>query len=111
MARRYYRTIRDYESVVVFKPTLTEDEVQRRLQEVKDFVQKKGGEVLNITDWGTKQLAYPIQGFNHGRYFILNIRSEQSQLPNELDFYYKINEDIIRWLNIQVKTQGGEKVA
>ncbi len=111
MARRYYKTIRDYESVVVFKPTLTEDEVQRRLQEVKDFVQKKGGEVLNITDWGTKQLAYPIQGFNHGRYFILNIRSEQSQLPNELDFYYKINEDIIRWLNIQVKTQGGEKVA
>ncbi len=111
MARRYYKTIRDYESVVVFKPTLTEDEVQRRLQEVKDFVQKKGGEVLNITDWGTKQLAYPIQGFNHGRYFILNIRSEQPQLPNELDFYYKINEDIIRWLNIQVKTQGGEKVA
>ncbi|MEJ7620416.1 MAG: 30S ribosomal protein S6 [Aquificaceae bacterium] len=111
MARRYYKTVRNYESVVVFKPTLTEDEVQRRLQEMKDFIQKKGGEVLNTTDWGTKQLAYPIQGFNHGRYFILHIRSEQPQLPNELDFYYKISEDIIRWLNIQVKVQEGEKVA
>lgn len=111
MARRYYQTVRHYESVVVFKPTLTEEEVQRRLQEIKDFIQKKGGELLHITDWGTKQLAYPVQRFNHGRYFILNIRSEQPQLPNELDFYCKISEDIIRWLNIQAKGQEGEKGA
>ncbi len=111
MARRYYKAVRNYESVVVFKPTLTEDELQRRLQEIGDFIQKKGGELLNTTDWGTKQLAYPIQGFNHGRYFIFHIRSEQPQLPNELDFYYKISEDIIRWLNIQVRDEKGEKHA
>ncbi|MFN3598921.1 MAG: 30S ribosomal protein S6 [Aquificaceae bacterium] len=109
MARRYYQTLREYESVFILKPTLSESEVQSRRQEIKDFIQKKGGQVINITDWGTKQLAYPIQGFNHGRYFILHIRSENPQLPNELDFYYKINENIIRWLNIQVK--GEEKVA
>lgn len=111
MARRYYQTERYYESVVVFKPTLTEEEVQRRVQEIKDFIQKKGGEILHITDWGTKQLAYPIQRFNHGRYFIFHLRSEKPELPNELDFYYKISEDIIRWLNIQVKKQEVEKVA
>lgn len=103
MARRYYKTTRHYESVVIFKPTLTEDEVQKRLQEVKDFVQKKGGEVLSVSDWGTRQLAYPIAGFNHGRYFLLHVRSEKPELPNELDFYYKISEDVIRWLNTQTK--------
>ncbi len=111
MARRYYKTIREYESVVVFKPTLTEDEVQKKLQELKELIQRKGGEVLNITDWGVKQLAYPIQRFNHGRYFIIHVRSQNPQLPNELDFHYKISEDIIRWLNIQVKAKEGEKVA
>lgn len=111
MARRYYKTLRQYESVLVFKPTLGEDEVQRRLQEVKDFIQKKGGDILNVVDWGTKPLAYPIKGFNHGRYIVLQIRSEKPDLPNELDFYYKINEDVIRWLNIQVKAQEGAKVA
>ena len=103
MARRYYKTVRNYESVVVFKPTLSEEEFQRRLQEVKDFIQKKGGEVLNTIDWGTKQLAYPIKGFNHGRYAILYIRSEKPELANELDFYYKINEDVIRWMNMHAR--------
>lgn len=111
MGRRYYKTVRYYESVVVFRPTLTEEEVQRKLQEVLDFIQKKGGQVLNVTDWGTKTLAYPIRKFNHGRYFILTIRSEQPELPNELDFYYKINEDVLRWLNMQIKEPEGEKVA
>ncbi|MCS6997940.1 MAG: 30S ribosomal protein S6 [Aquificaceae bacterium] len=111
MAKRYYKTLRQYESVVVFKPTLTEEELQRRLQELRDFIQKKGGEVLSLTDWGTKQLAYPIQGFNHGRYVILHISSQKGELPNELDFYYKISEDVIRWLNMQMKGQEEVKVA
>ncbi len=106
MAGKFYKTVRFYESVVAFKPTLTEEEVQRKLQEVKDFIEKKGGTVLDTLDWGLKQLAYPIQKFNHGRYFILTLKTENPQLTNELDFYYKINEDVIRWMNLQVKEKG-----
>jgi small subunit ribosomal protein S6 len=105
MAKRYYETIRYYESVVVLKPTLSEEEVSRRVQEIKDFITKKGGEVLQVLDWGLKPLAYRINNFAHGRYFIIEIRSQNTNLPNELDFYYKINEDVIRWLNIQQKVR------
>ncbi|ADC88808.1 ribosomal protein S6 [Thermocrinis albus DSM 14484] len=105
MARRYYETVRHYESVVVFKPTLSEEEVQRRLQEVREFITKKGGQILEEQDWGLKQLAYPINRFQHGRYYLFLIRSENPELPNELDFFYKINDDVIRWLNIKVKRQ------
>ena len=52
MAKRYYETIRHYESVVVLKPTLSEEEVNRKVQEIKDFITKKGGEILNVLDWG-----------------------------------------------------------
>ncbi len=103
MARRYYRTKRFYESVVVFKPTMTEDEIQKSLQEFKDHIEKKGGQILNVEDWGTRQLAYRIGNFNHGRYFLLKLQSENTQLPNELDFYCKINDNVIRWLNVQVR--------
>lgn len=103
MAKRYYETTRYYESVFILKPTLTEEEVQRRLQEIRDTVQKKGGEILREEDWGLKKLAYPIGNFNHGRYFIFRVTSSNPQLPNDLDFYYKINDDVIRWLNFQVK--------
>lgn len=103
MAKRYYETTRHYESVFVLKPTLTEEEVQRKLQEIKDTIQKKGGEILHQEDWGVKKLAYPIKNFHHGRYFILCIRSSNPQIPNELDFYHKISDDIIRWFNFHIK--------
>ncbi len=102
MAKRYYKTRRSYESVVVFKPTMTEEEVQKRIQEIKEQIEKKNGEVVSVEDWGTKQLAYRIGNFNHGRYILIKINSENPQLPNELDFYYKISDDIIRWLNNKV---------
>ncbi|WP_029551112.1 30S ribosomal protein S6 [Thermocrinis jamiesonii] len=102
MAKRYYETTRYYESVIVLKPTLSEEEVSRRVQEIKDYIAKKGGEVLGVTDWGLKQLAYRINHFSSGRYFIIQIKSSNPELPNDLDFYYRINEDVIRWLNFRV---------
>ncbi|MEN3033715.1 MAG: 30S ribosomal protein S6 [Aquificaceae bacterium] len=101
MARRYYKTHRDYESVVVFKPTLGDEEIKARVEDIQGFVDKNGGKILSVEEWGVKQLAYPVKGFNHGRYIVFHISSDNSQLINELDFQYRINEDIIRWLNFQ----------
>lgn len=101
MAKRYYETQRHYESVVVFKPTLSDEEVKLRLEDIGNFIDKNGGKVLSVEEWGIRQLAYPIKGFSHGRYVVFHISSDNSQLTNELDFQYKINEDIIRWLNFK----------
>jgi SSU ribosomal protein S6P len=111
MSSKHYRAQRMYESVVVFKPTLTEDEYNTKLNEVKDFIAKKGGNIVHEEDWGTKNLAYKINGFGHGRYHFFKIFSTNPQLPNDLDFYYKINEDVIRWLNILSKETNEEKVS
>jgi len=111
MSSKHYRAQRMYESVVVFKPTLTEDEYNTKLNEVKDFIAKKGGSIVHEEDWGTKNLAYKISGFGHGRYHFFKIFSTNPQLPNDLDFYYKINEDVIRWLNILSKETNEEKVS
>ncbi len=100
MSSKHYRAHRLYESVAVFKPTLAEDEYAMRLNEIKDFIAKKGGNIVHEENWGTKPLAYRISGFNHGRYYFFKIETENTNLPNELDFNYKINDNIIRWLNV-----------
>ncbi len=101
--QRHYRTLRFYETVFVLKPTLNEEEVKQKAEELKRFIENKGGEILHFEDWGTKTLAYPIEKFNHGRYFLLQFKTQNPQLPNELDFQLKINEDVIRWLTFQIK--------
>ncbi|RLJ71595.1 small subunit ribosomal protein S6 [Hydrogenivirga caldilitoris] len=100
---RHYKTVRFYETVFVLKPTFTEEEVKQKAESIKKFIESKGGEVLHFQDWGTKTLAYRVDNFNHGRYFLIQYRTDNSQLPNELDFQLKINEDVIRWLNFQIK--------
>lgn len=103
MSKRHYSQVREYESVLVAKPTLSEEEYKTLLKDIKDFISKKGGEVIEEQDWGTRALEYRISGFNHGKYYFYKIRSENPNLPNELDFNYKINDNIIRWLNIKVE--------
>ena len=65
MSSKHYRAQRMYESVVVFKPTLTEDEYNTKLNEVKDFIAKKGGSIVHEEDWGTKNLAYTSTFFGY----------------------------------------------
>ncbi|MCS7083733.1 MAG: 30S ribosomal protein S6 [Aquificaceae bacterium] len=105
MAKRYYETHRHYESVVVFKPTLSDEELKGRLEDIGVFIDKNGGKVLSVEEWGIRQLAYPVKGFSHGRYVVFRISSDNSQLTNELDFQYKISEDIIRWLNFKQESK------
>jgi len=76
---RHYKTLRYYETAFALKPTLTEEETKKKLQEVKEFIKKKGGELLYEEDWGLKKLAYPVQNFNNARYFILQFKTENPQ--------------------------------
>ncbi len=102
-SQRHYKTTRFYETVFVIKPTLTEEETKKKAEEIKRFVEGKGGEILHLQDWGTKTLAYPIENHNHGRYYLMQFKTSDPQVPNELEFQLKIDEDIIRWLTFQIK--------
>jgi len=111
MGRRHYERERFYETVFVVKPTLTEEEYKQVVEAVKNEILKKGGEILYEEDWGLRQFAYPIEKFNHGRYYLIQFRAynegeapaQNLNLPNELEFFYRVNENIIRWLTSKVK--------
>ena len=97
--------MRDYELVVVFKPTFTEAELKEKLEQVKNLITSNGGEIYNITDWGRRELAYPIQNFKTAYYYIINYRTDNNQLSPKLEYNLRINEDIIRFLNFRVKAK------
>jgi small subunit ribosomal protein S6 len=111
MGKRHYERERYYETVFVVKPTLTEEEYRKVVEQVKNEIVRKGGEILYEEDWGLRQFAYPIEKFNHGRYYLIQFRAvntreapyEPLNTPNELEFFYRVNENIIRWLTSKIK--------
>jgi len=95
--------VRYYELVFVLKPTLSEEEISSKVESIKNLISSNGGEIFNEEKWGRKELAYPIQKFNSGYYFILNFKTDNFELPGKLEYNLRLDEDVIRFLNFKIK--------
>ena len=84
-----------YESMVVITPTLSEENAKKENESIKSFIKENGGEILNSDEWGKKRLAYQINKFKEGYYFINYFTLDSTKLT-ELDRFYKLHEYVIR---------------
>ncbi len=96
--REYY-----YETVYILRPTLSDDEIEKAIEKVNESVEKFGGKVLNVDRWGKKQLAYPIQDYDRGYYVLTNIFTNERDFVRNLESFFKLNEDVIRYLSFRLK--------
>ncbi len=94
--------MRHYETVFVLKPTLSEEELSKKVEAVKGVITKEGGEIYNEDKWGRRELAYPIENFNSGYYFLINFKSENTHIPAKLEVFFNLDEDFIRYLTFKI---------
>ncbi|MBN1203535.1 MAG: 30S ribosomal protein S6 [Myxococcaceae bacterium] len=52
--------LREYETIFLVKPELTDDNVDRLKERVRGIVTREGGKVIRFTVWGKKKTLYPI---------------------------------------------------
>ena len=52
--------LREYETIFLVKPDLTDDNVDRLKERVRGIVSREGGKVIRFTVWGKKKTLYPI---------------------------------------------------
>jgi small subunit ribosomal protein S6 len=52
--------LREYETVFLVKPELTDDNVDQVKEKVRGIVDREGGRVVRFTIWGKKKTMYPI---------------------------------------------------
>jgi small subunit ribosomal protein S6 len=60
MADTPARRLREYETVFLVKPDLTDDAVDKIKERLKSIVNREGGKHLRFTVWGKKRTMYPI---------------------------------------------------
>ncbi len=90
-----------YESVLVFRQDLTESQVKEKAAKFTEIIKELGGNVKSTEFWGLKNLAYIIRKNRKAHYVMLNIELDGSQI-NELERRSRIDEDVIRFLNVRV---------
>ena len=90
-----------YESVLVFRQDLTESQVKEKAAKFSEIIKELGGDVKSTEFWGLKNLAYIIRKNRKAHYVMLNIELDGSQIT-ELERRARIDEDVIRFLNVRV---------
>lgn len=93
--------MRDYELVVIIKPSVTEDELQAVVAKTSQYITDRGGSIAEVNQWGRKKLAYPIKEFTEGNY----VRTQFSidpQTTTELEANLELSEDVLRYLLVRL---------
>ncbi len=60
MAEAQQHKMREYETVFLVKPDLTDDNVEKLKERVRTIVNRDGGKFLQFTNWGKKKVMYPV---------------------------------------------------
>ena len=91
--------MRHYEVVFMVHPDQSE-QVPGMIERYSATIQKDGGSVHRLEDWGRRQLAYPINKIHKAHYVLMNVEASNEAL-DELTTTFRFNDAVIRNLVIR----------
>jgi len=95
--------MRNYENLVVVKPTLTAEEIQASINAIEEVITSNGGEIAARDAMGMRKLAYPIERNERGYYHVIYYTATPSAI-SEIERRFRINEDLLRFVTIKYDT-------
>ena len=87
-----------YELAVVVSAKIEDEERAAVVDKCKALIERFGGTITNVDDWGKKRLAYEIQN-----YFIQF--EAESSAPAEIESRIRIMDNVLRYLVVKNETK------
>ena len=94
--------MRHYEIVFLVHPDQS-DQVPGMIERYKGEIEKTGGKIHRLEDWGRRQLAYPIQKLHKAHYVLMNVEAEQEAIDS-IENNFRFDDAVIR--NLVIRTNG-----
>ena len=91
----------NYEIVYILSPSVNEDELSTLITRVGDIIQKIGGSVTEIIQWGRKKMAYPIKKHSEGNYVLAKVELPPSSIK-ELEANLRLSGEVLRHLIVKL---------
>lgn len=92
--------MRNYEVMFVIKPTLEDDATKTVVEAMKKVLEGKKAKVNEVVNMGRRELAYEIETFKNGNYFLFKVEGDPEAVK-EFDRVANINENIIRHIVVK----------
>lgn len=97
--------LRNYETVFVLTPVLSEEQLQETIDKFRGFLQEKKAEIVHEDKIGLKKLAYPIRRKSTGVYHLFEFKATP-EVISALEIEYRREEKIIRFLTFALEKHG-----
>ncbi len=89
-----------YELAVVISAKVEEDVRNDTLAKCKALIERFGGTIGEVEEWGKKRLAYEIEKQNEGFYYFIRFVAETT-VPAEIESRMRVMENVIRYLLVK----------
>ncbi len=89
-----------YELAVVVSAKIEDDERAEVINKVKALIERFGGQITNVDEWGKKRLAYDVQKMKEAFYYFIQFDAD-STTPAEIESRIRIMDNVIRYLCVK----------
>ena len=89
-----------YELVLVVNAKIEDDVRTAVVEKAKAYVERFGGKVTEVEDWGKRKLAYEIQHVKEGFYYFIQFEADAA-CPAEVERRVRIMENVLRYLVVR----------
>ena len=89
-----------YELALVVNARIEDDARAEAVDKVKALIERFGGVITNVDEWGKKRLAYEIQKMREGYYYFIQFDAS-SDCPDKIEQRVRIMEPVIRDLCVR----------
>ena len=89
-----------YELALVVSAKIDDDARAAAVDKAKAIIEKAGGTITNVDDWGKKRLAYEIQKMTEGYYYFIQFDGNADS-PAQIEANVRIMESVIRYLCVR----------
>ncbi len=89
-----------YDLNVILTPGLSDAQLQTEKDAIQAQLDKAEGEVVELDEWGTQRLAYPIRKLNEGYYLIYKV-SLPLETPKSIEGSLRQRDNVMRVLVVR----------
>lgn len=90
-----------YESTIIVNGALEEEPINQIITRAAEYITRNGGDIVKTDHWGRRRLAYPINKKSNG-YYVQFQMNGPATLIAQLERFYQLDENIIRYLTLQL---------
>ena len=91
--------MKTYETVMILKNDIIKEKKEAILEKITKYI-SENGEIIETKDLGERKLAYEVNSYKNGYYFIIKFKSESRNI-SELERLYRITDEIIKFIVVK----------